>query len=57
MNQCEDRHEPKFKVIYKPALGHDYCPTWLVCEACFEKNHFGSDDLIQSVETMSKIPA
>jgi hypothetical protein len=57
MNQCEDRHESKFKVIYKPAPGHDYCPTWLVCEQCFEKNHFGSDDLIQSVTTLSKISA
>ena len=57
MNRCEDRHEPKYKVIYKPALGRDYCSTWLVCEQCFEKSHFGSDDLVKSVVILSKVSA
>ena len=58
MNRCEDRHEPKYKVIYKPTLGHDYCSTWLVCGQCFEfKKHFGSDALVKSVVILSKVSA
>ena len=49
MNQCEDRHEIKYKITYKPAKGQNYCPEWLVCEQCYDKRHFGSDDLIQSI--------
>lgn len=58
MNICEDRHEPDFKVTYRPAKGHDYCPVWLVCEGCLEnKDHFGSEDLIQSKVSLSEITA
>jgi hypothetical protein len=59
MNRCEDRHEVKYKITYKPAKGHDYCPVWwLVCEQCYEKSPFGSDDYHPSVEILSsKIPA
>ena len=58
MNQCEDRHESKYRITYKPAKGQAYCPQWLVCEQCYDKRHFGSDDLIQSVEILnSKIAA
>ena len=53
MNQCEERHEPKYKITYKPAKGNDYCPVWLVCEQCYDKRHFGSDEYTQSVETLS----
>ena len=53
MNLCEDRHEPKFKIIYKPAKGQAYCPEWLVCEQCYDKRHFGSEDIVQSVEELS----
>ena len=53
MNLCEDRHEPKFKIKYKSALGHHYNPVWLVCEQCYEKNHFGSDVYVQSVDVLS----
>jgi len=53
MNQCEDRHEVKYKITYKPAKGQAYCPVWLVCELCYEKRHFGSDDITQSIETLS----
>ncbi len=52
MNRCEDRHEPKYKITYKPAKGQNYCPEWLVCEHCYDKRHFGSDDITQSVETL-----
>ena len=57
MNICEDRHEPKFKVTYKPAPGHEYCPVWMVCAQCFEKSHFGSEELVRSIESLSKITA
>ena len=53
MNQCEDRHEIKYKITYKPAKGNVQCPVWLVCEQCYEKRHFGSDEITQSVETLS----
>ena len=53
MNQCEDRHEIKYKITYKPAKGNVHCPVWLVCEQCYEKRHFGSDEITQSVETLS----
>jgi hypothetical protein len=56
MNLCEDRHEPKFKITYKSAPGHNYYPVWLVCEQCYEKRHFGSDVYVQSVDLLpSKI--
>ncbi len=50
MNICEERHEPKYQISYKPAKGGDYIPVWLVCESCMEtKKHFGADDLIDTV--------
>jgi len=58
MNRCENRHEPKYKITYKPAKGQNYCPEWLVCEQCYDQRHFGSDDIVQSMETLvSKITA
>jgi hypothetical protein len=53
MNICEDSHEPKFKVTYKPARGHGYCPVWEVCEQCFEKSHFSSEEFVKSIESLS----
>jgi len=53
MNRCEDRHVMKYKIVYKPAKGKNYRPEWLVCESCYEKRPFGSDDLIDSIEILS----
>ena len=54
MNICEERHEPKYQVTYKPAKGGVYAPKWLVCEACMENRHcFGADEEIQSVEILA----
>lgn len=51
MNICEDNHEPKYQVAYKPSLGGKYTPVWLVCENCMEnKKYFGSADIIKSVK-------
>ncbi len=50
MNFCEERHEPKYQITYKPAKGGKYNPVWLVCESCMEnKKYFGNDDLIDTV--------
>jgi hypothetical protein len=54
MNFCDERHETKYLVTYKPAEGSRYSPVWQVCESCLElKNHFGSDDIIQSVSKLT----
>ena len=55
MNKCENRHEPKYKITYKPAKGQDYHPVWHVCEICYEKRHFNSDEYIKSVEILGKV--
>jgi len=53
MNVCEDRHEPKYQITYKPAKGGKYTPVWLVCESCMEnKTHFGSEEEIQTVRIL-----
>ena len=50
-NQCDERHEPKFKVTYKPTKGQVDEVTWLVCSKCIEgKNFFGDKNLILSIE-------
>ena len=54
MNVCEDRHEPKYQITYKPAKGGLHTPVWLVCESCMEnKRHFGSEDVIESVRILA----
>ncbi len=54
MNFCQERHEPKYQITYKPAKGGQYIPVWLVCESCMEnKKHFGSDSLIDAVEILA----
>lgn len=54
MNICEDRHEPKYLVTYKPAKGGKYAPKWLVCENCMEnRKFFGSQEIIQSVSMLA----
>ncbi len=53
MNVCEDRHEPKYQITYKPAKGRVYTPEWLVCESCMEnKTHFGSEEEIHTVRIL-----
>jgi hypothetical protein len=54
MNICEEKHEPKYQVTYKPAPGGQYIPVWLVCESCMEnKRHFGSEEQIESVSILA----
>ena len=62
MNVCDDRHEVKYQITYKPAQSkyythtksNNYKPVWLVCASCMEtKDHFGSEDEIVSIEVMT----
>ena len=49
MNFCDERHELKYEITYKPAKGSNFSPIWYVCDACYEnKRCFGSDDEIES---------
>ena len=50
MNICSETHIPKFKIVYKGVKGSSYQPTWLVCEICHEKRHFGTLEDIISIE-------
>jgi len=50
MNYCEERHSPKYKIIYKGAANSKYNPEWLVCEMCLQnKNCFSDKDQILSL--------
>lgn len=54
MNACEDRHEKKYIITYKPAKGGQHSPKWMVCENCMENRKcFGDEELIQSVEILA----
>jgi len=54
MNRCEDRHEKKFMITYKPAPGGQYTPKWMVCSNCVENKHcFGDEELILSIEKIA----
>ncbi len=54
MNICDERHEPKYHIIYKPATCGGYHPEWLVCESCMaNRNCFGSEQEIESVRVLA----
>lgn len=63
MNICDPRHEPQYQIKYNPARNSNYVPTrgtrpapvWLVCEACMQKSHFGSEDQVQSMEMLNNM--
>jgi len=50
MNTCYDRHDPKYKIKYKPSRPGSLSSEWLVCEKCFGKpEFFGSLNEIESI--------
>lgn len=50
MNYCYDRHDPMYKIKYKPTLPNTIPSEWLVCENCFGKQEFfGAADEIESI--------
>ena len=64
MNVCYDDHEPKYQITYNSAkpkykttfkslTGEKYTPVWLVCESCMEKECFGSQDQIETIEILA----
>ena len=53
MEICIEGHTPKYKIIYKGAKHRDYQPEWLVCERCYEKRIFGTEDDIVSIEPVT----
>lgn len=54
MNICEERHDIKYVITYKPAKGSTYAPVWHVCENCYEnKRCFGSEDEIESTKILA----
>jgi len=53
MNKCQDSHEIKYQITYKPVKGGMHTPVWLVCEACMDKRHFGTDSEIQNIKILA----
>lgn len=53
MNYCNDRHEPVYKIKYKPIRLGAIPSEWLVCENCFGKEEFfGAIDEIESIVSL-----
>ena len=50
MNQCDERHDPKFRIEYMSGKGCNVNPIWLVCERCMDKRYFGDKKEILSIE-------
>ena len=50
MNFCNDRHEPIYKIKYKPLTIGGNVSEWLVCEKCFGRQEFfGAAEEIESI--------
>ena len=50
MNSCNDRHEPIYKIKYKPLTIGGNISQWLVCEKCFGRQEFfGASEEIESI--------
>ena len=52
MNQCDERHDPKFQIKYMSVKGSNFNPIWLVCEMCMDKPYFGDKKEILSIEVL-----
>ena len=53
MNSCNDRHEPVYKIKYKPIQLGAVPSEWFVCEHCFGKEEFfGAVDEIESIVSL-----
>ena len=50
MNSCHDRHEPIYKIKYKPFTVGGTISEWFVCEKCFGRQEFfGAAEEIESI--------
>ncbi|MGY5148170.1 MAG: hypothetical protein ACW9W4_09260 [Candidatus Nitrosopumilus sp. bin_7KS] len=53
MNFCNDRHEPIYKIKYKPVTFDGNVIEWLVCEKCFGRQEFfGASEEIESIVSL-----
>ena len=53
MNSCNDRHEPIYKIKYKPLTIGGNVSEWLVCEKCFGRQEFfGAAEEIESIVSL-----
>jgi hypothetical protein len=53
MNFCNDRHEPIYKIKYKPLTIGGNVSEWLVCERCFGRQEFfGAAEEIESIVSL-----
>ena len=52
MNQCDERHDPKFQIKYVSGKGSNFNPIWLVCERCMDKLCFVNKKEILSIEVL-----
>jgi len=53
MNSCNDRHEPIYKIKYKPLTFGGNTSEWFVCERCFGKQEFfGAAEEIESITSL-----
>jgi hypothetical protein len=53
MNSCNERHEPIYKIKYKPLTIGGNVSEWLVCEKCFgRKEFFGAAEEIESIASL-----
>ena len=44
MNICDERHFPKYKIVYKGAKKSNHTPNWYVCSNCLESKHYFFDE-------------
>ncbi len=53
MNSCNDRHDPIYKIKYKPLIFGGHVSEWLVCERCFGRQEFfGAAEEIESIVSL-----
>ena len=53
MNSCNYRHEPIYKIKYKPLTLGGNVSEWLVCEKCFGRQEFfGAAEEIESITSL-----
>jgi len=44
MNICDEKHLPKYKIVYKGAKKSNYNSIWFVCSNCLETKRYFYDE-------------
>jgi len=55
MNYCNDKHEPVYKITYKPLQPGGRSTEWDVCDWCYEKRFFSNPKDIRSITKLSSV--